>query len=102
MPLSFWLCAGSQVRGGASLAGAAFCCGLALWDKAVFVWVLGALLAALLGYLVNEDSADQPRSLQAPLEQAAFQPRSFAGEHRANALEPAFLAALALLPLLLR
>jgi 4-amino-4-deoxy-L-arabinose transferase-like glycosyltransferase len=32
----------------ASLAGAAFCCGLAFWDKAVFIWVLSGLAAGCL------------------------------------------------------
>lgn len=32
-----------------SLAAAAFCCGLAMWDKALFLWILGGfILAALL------------------------------------------------------
>jgi hypothetical protein len=33
------------------LACAAFCCGLAFWDKAVFAWVFGGILAGLLVYL---------------------------------------------------
>ncbi len=33
------------------LAAAGFCCGLALWDKAVFVWILSGLLAGCLVYL---------------------------------------------------
>ena len=31
-----------------SLAAAAFCCGLAFWDKAVFVWIFSGMLAGLL------------------------------------------------------
>ena len=37
-----------QTNGGASLAGAAFCCGLAFWDKAEFVWMFSGLCAGLL------------------------------------------------------
>jgi len=36
------------------LALAAFCCGLALWDKAAFLWMLGGLLAAALLVLRRE------------------------------------------------
>jgi hypothetical protein len=32
----------------ASLASAAFCCGLAFWDKAVFIWILSGLAAGCL------------------------------------------------------
>src|SRR5580658_3688424 len=37
-----------QTSGTAALAGAAFCCGLAFWDKAVFIWVLSGLGAGCL------------------------------------------------------
>jgi hypothetical protein len=39
-----WFQAASSI----SLAGTAFCCGLAFWDKAVFVWVFTGLLAGSL------------------------------------------------------
>ncbi len=37
-----------QTSSSASLAGAAFCSGLAFWDKALFVWVFTGLLAGCL------------------------------------------------------
>jgi len=36
-----------QTANTVSLAAASFCCGLALWDKAVFLWVFTGLLAGL-------------------------------------------------------
>jgi hypothetical protein len=56
----------------------------------------------LFGYLVNQDSASQPRSPQTLLEKASFKVRSLAGEHSDNKLEPAFIVALVLIPLLWR
>jgi hypothetical protein len=37
-----------QTNAIASLAASGFCCGLALWDKAEFVWVFAGLIAGLL------------------------------------------------------
>jgi 4-amino-4-deoxy-L-arabinose transferase-like glycosyltransferase len=37
-----------QTASNAALAGAAFCCGLAVWDKAVFIWILSGLAAGCL------------------------------------------------------
>ena len=37
-----------QTSSGASLIGAAFCCGLAFWDKAVFIWIFSGLVAGCL------------------------------------------------------
>jgi hypothetical protein len=37
-----------QTSSTAALAGAAFCCGLAFWDKAVFIWVFTGLAAGCL------------------------------------------------------
>jgi hypothetical protein len=37
-----------QTSSDASLAGAAFCCGLAFWDKAVFIWVFTGIAAGCL------------------------------------------------------
>jgi hypothetical protein len=161
----------------ASLAAAGFCCGLAFWDKAEFIWIFtgvaaglflfatsivrrltwprvalfsGALLlgalpliiynfagdpkfgtlhanpqigsdlkpadfvkklgalhstldgSALFGYLVNEDWSPQPKPARTRLQRASFAVRRITGEHRRNALLPAFYAALLLLPLLWR
>jgi hypothetical protein len=37
-----------QTKRSAWLASASFCCGLALWDKAEFVWMLAGVLAGIL------------------------------------------------------
>lgn len=164
-----------QSNSPAALAAAGFCCGLAFWDKAEFIWIFiglfaglflfaksivrrltwrrvalfsGALLlgalplivynfagdpqfgtlhsnpqfgsdlkpadferkltalrstlqgSALFGYLVNEDWSPQPKSARTKLQRASFAVRRITGEHRRNALLPAFYAALVLLPLL--
>jgi Dolichyl-phosphate-mannose-protein mannosyltransferase len=166
-----------QTNANASLAAAGFCCGLALWDKAVFAWLfagvwgglvpflpdirprltlrhmaiflgplfLGALplliynLAAvpkfgtlasnpdlhsdlksadfwrklkplrstvngsgLFSYLVNEDSAPQPKSPRLGIERCSFAIHDIVGEHRHNHMFPALCAALAIFPLLWR
>ena len=41
-----WLQQGSSL----SLAASALCCGLALWDKAVFLWTLAGIVAAALPF----------------------------------------------------
>jgi 4-amino-4-deoxy-L-arabinose transferase-like glycosyltransferase len=155
------------------LAAAAFCCGLAFWDKAVFIWIffglcaglllfargiwrrlrwrqaalaivslclgalplivynaasapkfptmqsagrfnpsefpirLGVLRAAwngsgLISFLANDDSTRQPKPPRTPIEHASFQLHSLAGDHHRNAIEPALLAALLLIPFLWR
>jgi Dolichyl-phosphate-mannose-protein mannosyltransferase len=166
-----------QTNAPASLAAAGFFCGLALWDKAEFVWIFAGVLAglslfapalfrqlswrhlalaagslclgafpliiynlggdpkfatlhsnpqlgsdltradfdrklavlrstldgsSLFGYLVNEDSAPQPKPARTKIQRASFQLRSLTGEHRRNFLFPAFCAALLLFPLLWR
>jgi Dolichyl-phosphate-mannose-protein mannosyltransferase len=52
---------------------------------------------ALLGYLVNEDTAPKPRGPRNAVETLSFRLRSLAGEHRRNALGWAALVALLLL-----
>jgi 4-amino-4-deoxy-L-arabinose transferase-like glycosyltransferase len=159
------------------LAAAGFCFGLALWDKALFLWLFGGLVVAtllvyphilwrhlrafrraaaliltatlffalgasplivynvtqnyptfhatngftlqelygksfvlrgtlegagLFGYLVNEDTAPQPRQPSNALERAAFQIHEFAGTHRRNHLIWALLIVLISLPFLRR
>src|ERR1700693_676300 len=37
-----------QTSSNVALAGAAFCCGLAFWDKAVFIWILSGVAAGCL------------------------------------------------------
>jgi hypothetical protein len=40
-----------QTAATGSLAAAAFCCGLAMWDKAVFIWVFTGILAGSLVFM---------------------------------------------------
>ena len=155
------------------LAGSAFCCGLGLWDKAVFIWVLcglcgGALLfsrniwrrvkwhqlalaaaalcigalpliaynltstprfatfgsaerfhprdfplrvgvlrgtwngSGLFALFVNDDSASHPKSARGVLERASVGLHTISGDHRTNAIEPAMIVGLLLLPVLWR
>lgn len=42
-----------QTARSSSLAMAAFCCGLGLWDKAVFIWVLAGLLVGLTLFIAG-------------------------------------------------
>jgi hypothetical protein len=58
--------------------------------------------AALLGYLVREDTAPNPRQPSNTLERASFGLRNIAGEHRRNLLDWGLLAALASFPFLWR
>ncbi len=152
---------------------AAFCCGLAFWDKAIFVWVFSGILVGLLiflpailrritwraaglavaglcvgafplivynlksdpkfatirsnshfrfedyrrkifnlrgawngwgmlGYVVNYDSAPQPRAPQSTIERASFALHSITGDKLRNRMEIALAGALLLLPLLWR
>src|SRR5580698_3792299 len=39
-----------QTSSKVALAGAAFCCGLAFWDKAVFIWILSGLALGCLPF----------------------------------------------------
>lgn len=154
------------------LAAGSFCFGLALWDKALFLWLFGGLIVAafalypsqilrrislrnlgmataaftlgclplvfynvnrgyptfhstsgfsandlesksmvlrstwegstLFGYIPQEDWAGQPKPPSGILEIASFRLREATGEHRRNAMNYAFLAALLCLPWLRR
>ncbi len=156
-----------------NLALAAFFCGVACWDKAIFVWVFSGILAGvliwlpailrrftwraaglamagicigalplilynfstdpkfqtirsnshfrfedyrrkifilrgawigwgLMGYVVNYDSAPQPRAPRSAVERASFKLHSMTGDVLQNRMGIAFVAAVLLLPLLWR
>jgi 4-amino-4-deoxy-L-arabinose transferase-like glycosyltransferase len=156
-----------------NLSIAAFCCGLAFWDKAIFIWVVSGVLLGLLiflstilrrltwravglalaglfvgalplivynlssdpkfstirsnshfrfedyrrkifilrgawngwgmlGYVVNYDSAPQPRAPQSAIERVSFKLHAMTGDELRNRMEIAAAAALLLLPLLWR
>ena len=157
-----------QTRRKRWLVTAGFCCGLALWDKAVFAWVLGGLLAGSLLFLrpvrsritfrhgalaagallagalplviynsgarsrlatirshpqvgtatlsqkliimhltwngfglfpyLLADAPQQPGAPRTPLEKASFLLHRATGDHRSNAIEPALLLAILLIP----
>ncbi len=56
--------------------------------------------AGLFGYLVNHDTAEQPRAPAGVVEAASFAVRRATGEHGTNRLEAAAVVAILLLPLM--
>jgi len=56
--------------------------------------------SSMVGFFVNDTSADHPREAQGPAEHLSFKVNSVFGEHRTNRLEGAFIVALLLAPAL--